>query len=121
MAPAARAAGDRGSATVETALALPSLVLVAVALAGALAALAGQIRCVDAARLAARASARGEDPAAITAAVAEDLPWGRVVVDRDGDFVRATVTTPVLGLPLLRGFTVRAGAEELAEDDDDTS
>ena len=53
-------APDTGSATIETALALPSLLLLTLALGGIITGLAMQIRCVDAARLGARATARGE-------------------------------------------------------------
>ena len=55
-----RRPSDAGYATVEAALAIPSLVLFAVALASVLTGVATQIRCVDAARLGARAAARGE-------------------------------------------------------------
>ncbi|MFD0639209.1 TadE family type IV pilus minor pilin [Catenulispora yoronensis] len=65
---------DAGYATVETALAIPSLVLLTLALAGVLAGLAAQIRCVDAARLGARAAARGEPPDAVRAAIARASP-----------------------------------------------
>jgi hypothetical protein len=56
---------DRGAATVEIAVALPSLVVVVMAAVAAVAVVTAQLRCLDAAREAARAAARGEAPAAV--------------------------------------------------------
>lgn len=82
--------GDRGSATVEIAVALPALVVVmAVALWGVSAA-AAQLACIDAARAGARAAARGEPVAAVRAAVLSAAPHGANV-----DLVRNTQTTRV--------------------------
>ena len=81
---------DTGSVTVETAVALPALVLVlAVALWG-VSATAAEVACVDAARAGARAAARGEQPAAVRAAVLRAAPRGAVV-----DVVRGPVLTRV--------------------------
>src|SRR5947209_20170089 len=52
--------GDRGSVTVEAALALCSLVVVLALVLAAVSAVAAQLRCIDAAREAARLTARGE-------------------------------------------------------------
>ncbi|MYV51457.1 hypothetical protein GT042_02815, partial [Streptomyces sp. SID3212] len=56
-------AGDRGSVTVEAAMAVPALVAFTLALVWALTAASAQIRCVDAARAGARAAARSEPEA----------------------------------------------------------
>lgn len=94
--------GEAGSATAELAVSLPALVfLLAVGLM-ALSAIRAQIECVDAAREAARAAARGEP-------VASRISEATVIVTTDGDLVRATVVvrwTPIgTGLP---GFDITA-------------
>jgi len=64
----ARVRDDRGSATAEIALALPSLMLVLAAVLAAGQVLMAQIQCVDAARSVARLAARGEPgPRAVAA------------------------------------------------------
>ncbi len=104
-------ADDRGMVTVEAALALCSLVVVLALVLAAVSAVAAQLRCVDAAREAARLTARGEPGRA------EDLarriaPSGAVVaVTIHGDEVTARVSAdPVAGL--LPGIEV--GAEAVA-------
>ncbi|MEY9927108.1 hypothetical protein ABH926_001733 [Catenulispora sp. GP43] len=106
---------DAGYATVEAALAIPSLVLFTVALAGILAGLATQIRCVDAARLGARAAARGEPAAAVQTAVARAAPGATVRITTEDGLIRVSVAAPVAGLPMLRAFTVHAEAYEADE------
>ncbi|OBI75192.1 pilus biosynthesis protein TadE [Mycobacterium sp. E740] len=78
--------------------------------AAALSAVSMHIRCVDAAREAARLAARGDDGAS----VARDLaPHGAaVLIRRDGDFVVASVSARSAMLP---GFTVEARAVAAAE------
>lgn len=110
-----RAPRDSGYATVETALAIPSLVLLTLALAGILAGMATQIRCVDAARLGARAAARGEPPDAVRAAVARASPDGAVRISNDAGLIHVSVSAPIAPLSLLRAFTVRAEAVEADE------
>ena len=64
----------------------------AVAVAGA------QVRCVDAARDAARAAARGESDATATTVAQAAAPGGaQVVVSRDGGLVTVTVSARVSG------------------------
>jgi Flp pilus assembly protein TadG len=82
---------DRGAATVEIAIALPSLVVVVMAAVTAVAVVTAQLRCLDAAREGARAAARGEPPAAVRdiarqvapapAGVTVTAEAGRVAVD----------------------------------------
>ncbi|AIR99672.1 TadE family type IV pilus minor pilin [Streptomyces glaucescens] len=95
-----RAGRDDGFVTAESAVVLPVLVAVAMALAWGLLVVAAQIQCVDAARTGARAAAR-QDPADAVAALArEAAPHGaKVTVAREGDRVRVVVTAtpPVLG------------------------
>lgn len=56
---------QRGSATAELAVVLPSMVLVLAVLVWVIAVASMQLRCVEAARAGARAAARGEADAAI--------------------------------------------------------
>lgn len=92
---------DVGSATAELAVCLPALVLLLATGLMGLTAMRTQIECVDVAREAARAAARG-DP------VAPGMPGASVMVSTDGDVVRATVVvrfSPGGGLP---GFDITA-------------
>jgi hypothetical protein len=101
--------GDRGSATAELAVALPVLVLLLLAGLTAVNAVATKLRCVDAAREAARVQARGEAGAAAGRRAAPD--GADVTVGVDGDTVRARVRAVAhplgIGLP---GITVEAYA-----------
>jgi len=82
---------DRGSITAELAVALPVVVLLLLAGLAAVNAVATKLRCVDAAREAARAEARGEPGAAAGQRAAPD---GATVSIEVGDgTVRATVRT----------------------------
>lgn len=89
-------AGERGSATAELAAGLPALLLLLLAGLAAVGAVTTQLRCVDAAREAALAAARGEPG---TGAGQRVAPAGaEVSVTIDGDTAVATVRAPV---PLL--------------------
>jgi len=84
--------------TAEAALTLPALVLVLGMMLWAVAAVTGQLRCVDAARSAARAIARGESVAAAVAAAHRLAPNGAEVrVRQDGDLVRVEVAAEMGG------------------------
>ena len=102
-------AGDRGSVTVELAVALPAIMILLLTGLAAVNAVATNMRCVDAAREAARAEARGEPG---VAAGQRAAPAGaNVSVTATGDTVTATVlavTHPLGGR--LPGFTVVATA-----------
>jgi hypothetical protein len=88
-----RRSGERGSATAELAVALPALVLLLSVALGGIDAVLQHLRCVDAARDAALAAARGEDGDAAARRVA---PRGAsVTVWVDGDTVRARVSVRV--------------------------
>ena len=60
-----------------------------------------QVRCVDAAREAARLAARGDERSAINAARRVAPSGARVQVHRDGDFLVATVVAHSKLLPTL--------------------
>ena len=106
---------DAGYATVEAALAIPSLVLFTVALAGILAGMATQIRCVDAARLGARAVARGEPAADVESAVTRAAPGSSVHISTEDGLIRVSVSAPAAAVPVLEAFTVHAEAYEANE------
>lgn len=113
-----RRGGDAGFATAETAVALPALVLLAAMLIWAVLAAAAQIRCVDAARVGARAAARGEaDPAALARSAAP--PGADVRVAVDADTVRVTVDAPCPAPGQLAALlSVRLGAAAVAARED---
>jgi hypothetical protein len=107
-----RADRDRGSVTVEAALALCSLAVFLALAVGAIAAAGASVRCIDAAREAARLTARGE-PERGHAVAAQLAPTGaRVSVAHEGDLVVAEVSTAVLHpLPLRVGGRAVAALE----------
>ena len=72
----------RGSVTAETAVLLPVLLIVLAAAIGVLACVAAQLRCVDAARTAARVAARGDTPALVRTAGERLAPAGATVTLR---------------------------------------
>ncbi|WP_097237162.1 TadE family type IV pilus minor pilin [Streptomyces sp. 1331.2] len=110
--------GDGGFVTAETAVVLPALVLLAGMLIWGVLAAAAQIRCVDAARIGARAAARGEADAAELARAA--APAGaRVRVVPAADTVRVDVDAPCAGPGRVgRLLTVRVGAGAVAARED---
>ncbi|WP_246012574.1 TadE family type IV pilus minor pilin [Myceligenerans xiligouense] len=83
--------------TAELAVALPAVVLVLVAVLTLVAASVAQMRAVDAARAGARAVAIGEADSDVARTVArvggDDV---ELSIDRDGEWVRVTVTKPVV-------------------------
>ncbi|MFD9060355.1 TadE family type IV pilus minor pilin [Kitasatospora purpeofusca] len=116
--PSGRRRGDAGFVTAETAVALPTLVLLAALLVWAVLAAAAQLRCVDAARVGARAAARGEADAAGVARAAAP-PGAAVLVDLASDTVRVTVDAPY-GAPgrFAEVLAVRVGATAVAARED---
>lgn len=82
-------------------MAIAALVVVlALCLAG-VTAVSMQVRCVDAAREAARLAARGDERSALEAARGTAPAGARIRVDRDGDFLVATVVARSKLLPRL--------------------
>jgi hypothetical protein len=97
--PGARGA-DAGSVTAETAVLLPGLVVLLVLLLWAISAVAGQLRCIDAARVAARAAARGDGSASAVSLARRAAPPGAVVsVTSSGESVVVTVRARIRALP----------------------
>jgi Flp pilus assembly protein TadG len=112
-----RLGGQAGMVTAETAVVLPVLLLVLAAAVAAVTLVGAQLRCVDAAREGARAAARGESSAQVTALVNRAAPDGAVTtVTSEGDEVRVTVSTPITPLgPVPLRITVGAQAVALRE------
>lgn len=101
--------GDRGSITAEFAVAMPAVVLLLMTILTAISAVMTKLECVDAARQAARAEARGESGTAVGERAA---PGGaHVTVTDDGATIKATVRAgvPPLG-GLVPGLTVSGTA-----------
>lgn len=89
---------DAGMVTAELALALPALVVVMTVCLAGLGAVIDQVRCVDAARLAARAAARGDSPPTVQADARRAAPAGAaVIVTSVGHEVRVVVTATTGG------------------------
>lgn len=97
---------DRGSVTMETAMVLPSLLLVLAFCLGAVAAASAQLSCADAARVGARALARGETEERARELARSAAPeTARVHLSEDGELAHVTVRTdlrlgPDLALPV---------------------
>ncbi|MEV7597928.1 TadE family type IV pilus minor pilin [Kitasatospora sp. NPDC089797] len=110
--------GDAGFVTAETAVVLPALVLLAAMLVWAVLAAAAQITCVDAARIGARAAARGESDA-VELARAAAPPGARVRMAVAADTVRIDVDAPCVAPGRLGGLlAVRVGATAVAARED---
>jgi Flp pilus assembly protein TadG len=89
-------ARDRGAATAELAVALPSLVVVLLLALHVQLAVSAHLRCTDAAGAAARAAARGETDAVVVAAATAVAPDGaQVEVGRADGLVRVAVSAQV--------------------------
>lgn len=103
--------------TAELAVALPAVVLVALFALSGLQVAMTQLRCRDAAWIAARLTARGESAATVSAAMSSAAPPGvRLALRRDGELVQAQVSeqVPLLGIGrLLPAFTVTATAASI--------
>jgi Flp pilus assembly protein TadG len=117
-----RRRSDRGAVTAELALALPTLLAVTTALVWLLSVGAAQVRTVDAAREAARAAARGDDPGAAVASGERVAPDGVTVsVATEGGRVVARAAGQVPGpgglFSFLPGAPVSAEAVALVEED----
>ena len=98
--------GDSGISTVEAALAIASLVTVAMLCLAGATALSMQVRCIDAAREVARLAARGH--ATATGGLAP--PGAAVELHTSGGYVVARVTdrAPILPGVVISGEAVAA-------------
>src|SRR5687768_360723 len=115
-----REARDGGMVTAEIAVTLPVLLVVLMAAIWVLACVGAQLRCVDAARVAARAAARGDAPPTVHEAARRVAPAGATIsVTRSGDevTVRAEAVVRPFGTALSRlpGTKVVAQATAVVE------
>ena len=110
-------ASDRGSVTVEAALTLPSLMLVLAVAFGAVQAASAQLACTDAARVGARALARGEHDDRARALALTAAPRGADVhLSEDGTTARVTVRVQLrLGAWIAPPLTLDGSAAVLLE------
>lgn len=83
---------EAGMATAELAVSLPALLLVLGLALGAVSAANRQLRCAEAAAVAARAVARGDGPEQARASAAGHLPDGAVLTIASSGAGRARVT-----------------------------
>lgn len=103
--------------TAETAVVLPALALLLVLAMWGVALVGQQLRCIDAARVAARALARGEPEPLARAAAAEAAPPGaRLSVSRHDGLVVVEVdlTARLPGRLADRGADIRLGSRAVA-------
>lgn len=115
MAARSRRRGDAGSVTIEAAIALSVVVVVlALCLSGIGCAIA-QVRCVDAAREAARLAARGDESLAAGVVASMGPAGATLTLQNVGDTVIATVAASGVG-GLLPGISVRATTIAAVED-----
>ncbi|MDA2808218.1 TadE family type IV pilus minor pilin [Nocardiopsis suaedae] len=91
---------ERGSATAETAVALPALAVVLALAIAAVSAVSTHLACVDAARAGARALARGQSEAVVLQEASRAAPEeARVRARRTGGEARVVVSAPVRIMP----------------------
>lgn len=86
---------ERGAVTAETALVLPLLVAVTLAMVWMLTFGVAQMKTTDAAREAARALARGDSPDRAIGLAHEVVAGAEVGISEEGDTVRVTVEAEV--------------------------
>ena len=91
-----RRGADDGAVTAEVALAIPSVLVVLLLAVWVLLSVTAQLRCLDAAHVAARAAARGDGDAAVRVAAARVAPDGASVdVRREKGTVEVQVSAEV--------------------------
>ncbi len=94
-----RGAGEQGMVTAEVAVVLPALLVVLAVAVWVLAAVGAQLRCTDAAGVAARAAARGDSPTEVAQAGRSVAPPGADIdVQVDGELVQVRVRARVRAL-----------------------
>jgi hypothetical protein len=105
---------DRGGVTVEAAVALASFLIVLSLSIGGLLAAADQVRCVDAAREAARLTARGDPEQAKSAAARIAPPNAKITIRTEGEHIEVDIhATPANDL--LPGLALHAEAFAVRE------
>jgi hypothetical protein len=112
-----RRPNDRGAVTAETAIALSALVMVLVLVLCCLAAAVDQVRCLDAAREAARLAARGEPEQGKDAAARIAPAGAQIAISTQGEHIHVDVrAAPAHGV--LPGVRLHAKAFAVREPDE---
>ncbi|MGW5240217.1 TadE family type IV pilus minor pilin [Monashia sp. NPDC004114] len=105
--------------TAELAVAIPAVVLVLAVCLAAVRAAIDQIRCIDAARVAARSAARGDDPARVRGLALASAPDGASVSVVASSTVQVTVMARTGGWGgVIPTWTLSASAVAPAESAD---
>ncbi|MET8653841.1 TadE family type IV pilus minor pilin [Nocardia aurea] len=101
---------ERGAVTVEAAIALTAIVAAVLCCLGALLAASTQVRCVDAAREAARLTALGDHDNATIVARRVAPPGAEITIRSGSEHIVAVVSaeTPLLPTLVLRAEAVAA-------------
>lgn len=110
--PTAGSSPDAGAVTVEAAIALASIITVVVLCIGAVLAVSMQVRCVDAAREAARLTARGDRENAITTARRIGPADALISVQIVDGFAVAVVSADSVLLPMVNILSEAVAAVE---------
>ncbi|MFC4854459.1 TadE family type IV pilus minor pilin [Actinophytocola glycyrrhizae] len=105
---------DRGGVTVEAAIAMSAFALVLAMTLGGAMAVADQVRCLDAAREAARLTARGEQDRALAAAKRIAPQNAEVTITMNGEHIEVHVSAAPAG-GLLPGVHLHAEAFAVRE------
>ncbi|MFD4470086.1 TadE family type IV pilus minor pilin [Rhodococcus sp. NPDC058505] len=92
---------DRGAVTVEAAIALSAIVVVVMLCVAAVLAVTAQVRCIDAAREAARLAARGDRDRAVPVARRVAPAGARIDLQEAGGLVTVRVRVDAALLPAL--------------------
>lgn len=109
-----RGGGDAGMVLLETALAIPLLILVALAGLATVRLGVDELATVAAARDGAVQAARGAGTVAVTASVQRRLPGARVATGSTGDDVWVSVTARTSVVPMVAALSVEHHAMSVA-------
>ena len=110
-----RRLGDRGGVTVEAAIGMAVFAMFLAVVLSGVSAMADQVRCVDAAREAARLAARGEQDEARTAVERIAPENAEVTITMTGEHIEVQVSSTPGGL--LPGLRLQAEAFAVREPD----
>ncbi len=110
---------DAGTVTAETAVVLPALVVVLVLCLWSVTVVGQQLRCIDAARVGARALARGETSAKARTAAQGAAPEGAIVTVHSADGLAVVDVRYSAGMPGLGGPSVQIGSRAVAAMEDE--
>jgi hypothetical protein len=101
---------EEGSVTAELALSMPVIVLMLVTLLGVAAVGTASLEAAEVARLVARETARGTDPARVEELVRQASTRAAYTAEERGDLVHVRVVTRVGGVGLVPGIEVTGDA-----------